>query len=393
MNRRRRRSVIAGLLLMPLLAAAVLAASTAAVTADAPPARSAAVALVLGGFAIMCVLPLVPGLWEVLQPRDRYPLPVNLDYAKDPRYLGNSLRRLLNHALAAGELAEGVYRVNLSQPESVRLSGNLTLAAGETCPQVLVVRGDLNAGDGVVCEREVYATGRVTMAADAGLRALAADGDIDLGPRVSVLRWLDTAGDLRAAREGQLGRHCCAQGRLELADGCRFARLYGAVIVTPGGRPRPAPAALTPQIEPPAANQDPSERTIAEVLHYERGDLGLAAGQTLQGDLVVYGNLTVAAGATLAGSLRVRGSVDLAAGVTLLGSLFADGPVNLGQGVTVAGHVFGQDTVTLAPDVQIGRDGAVKSLVGNRGVTLGERVVVHGYVQTEGEGRVRCSGG
>ena len=401
MNERLRLHLLVGLMLLVMLTAggmvvAQTSFSLTPLTAEAAPepavARSGTAPLMLLGFALMCILPLAPGLLEVLWPRDRYPLPVNLDYAKDPRYLGNSFRRLLDDALAAGELAAGVYQITLSQPESVQLSADHQLAAGAVCPHILVVRGDLEAADNVVCEREVRVQGKASIGDGSRLRAVAGDRDVHLGRQVEVLRWIDAGGDLTMGSGTRLGQHCSAGGWLLLAADCRFARLSGAPILTPGGVSRPAGVALRPQIPPLPPDEDGRERTIDRVLRYEQGDLELAAGATVTGDVVVRGDLTVGAGATVAGSLRTGGAVRLRAGVQVLGSIFADGPVHLAAGVTVAGHVFSQDTVAVEAEVQVGRPGAVKSLVGNRGITLGERVVVHGYVLTEGEGVVRCTG-
>lgn len=354
-------------------------------------------ALLLAGFLLMCFLPLLPGLVEILRPRDRYPLPVDLLYAKDPRYLGNSLRALLDKALAAVEptpaAGESVLRLELSRTEAVRVAaGDRTLEAGETCPEVLAVQGGLLAAAGAVCEREVRVRGAVRLGDGVRLRALAGDRDVRLGQGVEVLRWLDANGDLAAGADCRLGKHCAAGGMLTLSDGCRFMRLFGETITTPGGSSRLVSLARGPRSAPPAANERRG-RTIDEVLQYEPGDLQIAAGQTVASDLLVRGDLAVAAGAVLAGCVRVHGAVRLGRDVLVEGSLFADGPIILGAGATVAGNVFGQDTIEVGPGVQIGRRGAVKSLIGNRGIVLRDQVVVHGYILTENEGVVRCTAG
>jgi cytoskeletal protein CcmA (bactofilin family) len=376
--------------------------------------------LLLTVFVLMCCLPLLPGLIEVLRPRDRYPLPVNLDYVKDPRYLGNSLRVILARAMARNDappgamgdrahqgedpsmqdlgatgaperlLGEGVHQLELSRPESVRITGHHEIGAGERCHDVLAVRGDLIAADGAVLEREVHVRGSVRLADTVSLRALACDGEAHLGRGVSVLRWIDAHGDIVADEGCRLGQHCACGARLRLQDDCRFARLFGAEVTTPNGRSRTVPLARGPRFrERPEGSGD--TRNIDDVLRCERGDLTIDAGGTLQSDLLVYGDLTVQDGVTIDGTLRVSGSVHVNEGVVVHGSIIADGPVTLGAGTTVAGNVFSQQTVLVEPGVQVGRKGAVKSLIGNRGVVLRQEVVVHGYVLTEGEGVVRCT--
>ncbi|MDV7389954.1 hypothetical protein RZS08_01320, partial [Arthrospira platensis SPKY1] len=113
--------------------------------------------------------------------------------------------------------------------------------------------------------------GRASLGPGARLRAIACDGDLDLVERVAVLRWLDAGGDLRAGPGCRLGQHCSARGQLLLTDGCRFARLFGAPVVTEGGLPRPAPVSLRPRIPPVGPDEDGTRRTIDKVLRHEQG--------------------------------------------------------------------------------------------------------------------------
>jgi hypothetical protein len=346
--------------------------------------------LLLAVFAAMLVLPFLPGLAEIRRPRDRYPLLVDLDYAKDPRHLGRRLRGLLHAGLADGVV--GMHQVQMSKANRVEVTADLSLAPDSACDDVLYVRGALDAGRGTRLREDAYVLGDAALQAGCDLRTLACDGEVRLGADTKVRRWLDADRDVWAAEGCDLGVYCATAGALHLADGVRFTRLFAEPILTLGARPRPLPA-LSPSLPPlPRPERPRNELTtsIDEALAWHPQDLELAAGSRHEGDAVVRGDLRLGRGAVLRGRVRVHGRCRLEEDCVLDGDVYADGDVELGRGVLVTGTIFTQARVTIARGVQVGRPGAVKSVVGNRGVTLGPEVVVHGQVHAQTEGSVSC---
>lgn len=388
----------AAMALLLVAAFAIAAAPTSASEADTPAVAPAAQATnwtpvaLLATFALLLVLPFVPGMIEVVHPRDHYPLPVDLAYTKDPRHLGRRLRRILRDGLADHLHEAGMHPVRLSRPDMVRVADGLQLADDEVCEDTVVVRGRFVTGRRATLTSDAYVQGSATLGAGTVVRTLACDGQLDLATGVIVRRWLDCDGDITATEHCDLGGHCAAARVIRLTNGVRFARLSAEMIVTPGGHSRPArelPADLPPLPRPerPAHALD---HGIDTLLAWHPGDLTLGREAQHAGDLVVRGTLRLEAGAILRGRVRGYREVTLGEGVVLDGDLFADGDVTLADGVTVTGHVFSQGRVTIGRRVQVGVPGQVRSVIGNQGVQLGPAVVVHGYVQTEGEGVVAC---
>ena len=280
----------------------------------------------------------------------------------------------------------------MSKPERVEVTDALVLEPGSVCDTVLYVKGDLDVGAGSRLHEDAYVLGNVTLRADGEARTLACDGEVRLGAGARVHRWLDADRDVWAAERSDLGAYCATAGALHLADGVRFTRLFAEPILTPGARPRPLPTlpAALPPLPRPERPRNEFAASIDEALAWHAGDLTLVADSRQEGDAVVRGNLCLERGAALRGRVRVHGDCRLEAGSVLDGDLYADGEVVLGDDVTVTGIIFTQARVRIGRGVQIGRPGAVKSVVGNRGVDLGPEVVVHGQVHAEGEGRVSC---
>lgn len=341
----------------------------------------------LGAFALLILLPFVPGLIEVAWPRDRYPLPIDLDYHKDPRYLGRSARALMDAALADHEGDVGRLSVKLSREEQVDVADRIEIPAGARVETLLVARGVLEIGEDAACERDAFARAGARVGARAALRALACDGPAVLGDGVRITRWLDVEGDVAVGAGAVLGAHAAASGAMTLADGVAFSRLYAETVHTaawsgPRELPEPPPPFALPDVE--------EIRDLEDTATLHRGDLTVGPGETHDRPLVVHGDLTVAAGAKLGRTVKAYGAITLADGALLLGDAFAEGRIVVGAGASVRGNIFTQDVVELRRGTRVGAPGVRKSVVGKKGVVLGDDVAVHGYVLTDGQGRVSC---
>jgi len=352
--------------------------------------RPGATALLLLTFALLILLPFVPGLIEVYWPRDRYPLPVNTGYTKDPRFYGRSARELLGAALDVAEAALGNHEIEMSKPETVEVRDDWEISAGAEQDAILVARGELVVGEGAVCERELFAGGHARVGADAVLRTLSCDADATLARGVALVRWLDCEGDVTVGPDASLGISAAAGGSLVLDDGVVFARLFGSPVSTTGGgeRPRPEPA----PVSAPFVTTVDEIGTIEDLTHFHRDDLTVSPGDAFERPLVVKGDLVLEAGAMVPHAVRVYGELRLERDATVGGDAFVEGDVVLGEGAAVRGNVFTQGAVRLGTDACVGMPGACKSVIGKREVELGSGVVVHGYILTDGRGRVSCAG-
>jgi predicted acyltransferase (DUF342 family) len=369
---------LAGLALLPVSA---VAAGTAA------HAFPFAAVLLLGVFGLLIVLPFIPGLVEIWRPRDRYPLPVDMNYVKDPRYLGRSARALLSAALRGDDGPPGRRTVNFSKVEAVEVHDRLDVSAGALLTAIQLARGPMSVGDRAVCERDIYARAGARIGEGAVLRSLACDGRAALGRGVRITRWFDVEGDAYVGPQTALGASSAASGFLELADGVTFERLWGAPVRTTGYLgPRDLPGAPAPFALP-----DVQEiRVVEDLASLHRGDLTVGPGETFDRPLVVKGDLRIRTGAIVDRTVKVYGDLTLEPGALLLGDAFVEGAVIVGEGAAVRGCVFSQDSVELGRGARVGAPGLVKTVVGKRRVTLACDVAIHGYVLTDGLGSVQC---
>ena len=255
-------------------------------------------------FSGMLFLPFWPGLRESLWPRDEYPLPVNIDYSKDPRHLGNSFRRILFEGLGSNTATPGIRTVRLSKDETVEVQSDCRIETGLTLPHILLVQGDLQTESRATFRKELYVAGSASIGRRCRLRSLACDAHAILGPEICVSRWIDANGDIRVGAGSRLGVSCSCAGQLVLDHGVEFQRLFSSRITSPDYQVRHLPALPSDLAPRTAAAQI---KTIDDVTNYRRKSSLLLSGTIIEQDLVVKGDLDLADRVSIHGDVRCDG--------------------------------------------------------------------------------------
>ncbi len=326
----------------------------------------------------LLLLPFLPGLRELLKPKDNEPLRIDMNRTKDPRYFGRSFRALLNEARKGRESEYGIGPLKLSRPEQAETAPTLSVAADRKVGWLLVIDGDFTAGEGSGFEKEIFAGGRAVVGDKVALRALAGDGDVILGRKVKVLRWVDALGEIEAGEDSDLGLSVSGERGLSLGRGCRFRRLYGHPVRTS------APDASPEASSAPHDSPGPELGETAWIADATR--LVIPRATEVRETLIVKTRLFVNAMSVLRRDVKGYRDIVLGEGVTVLGNIFAEGEIVIGPGARIAGNVFTQGRIRIGDGARIGDIGAEKSVVGNKGIALGRGVEVHGSLSTEGDG-------
>jgi len=389
----RTRTVLAALCCAVVAAGLAGVALAGGIGASEPGGSGAGVLLtrtvLLGVFVLLLFLPFLPSVAEVFHPQDEYPLPVNLDYSKDPRYLGRSAWRILDRALEKTNGENGSLSVRMSKDEIVEVSGDRTIHKDDEIDGVMFVDGNVELEPEAACARDLYVTGDASIGRASSLRTLASKGRVRLEAECRVSRWIDAEGGIETGEECALGASAASGGAIRLGTGTEFRRLYGHPVGTGGTAARGAGPPLPDSPDPAGRPGDETEiRTIKDTLDLHENDLELAPGRRQERPVLVKGDLKLGRGAILTGPARVYGRTLLEPGALVLGDLFCEGPVEVGEGAAVRGNLFSQDTIELGPGVSVGEPDAPKSVVAKKAIRLAAGVRVHGYLLTEGEGKV-----
>jgi len=342
-------------------------------------------------FLSMILIPFIPGIIETFRPKDDYPLPVKMDYSKDPRFFGKSFRAKLNQpasqVLANNSLSteSNMQFVTISREEKAEFITDKEININSTVHHVLYVQNSLKTNSNVRFLKEIYIRGNAYIGENNTIRALAADGKIVLGTLSNIMRWVDAIGSIEVGEGCNLGVSVSTESYLKIGKHCVFKRLYGLPIMTyntietklVAGFPNP-PEVLTNPVS-----------TIEDTTILLAKDYKITSDQEVEKDIIAKDNLIIEDEAIIEGTLRVYGNVVLGKNVVCFGNVFAEGNIDIQENTVVIGNLFSQSIITLANGVRIGTKEASKSVIGKKQIILSENVVIFGYVLTEGSGVIR----
>jgi cytoskeletal protein CcmA (bactofilin family) len=333
-------------------------------------------------FLALLALPLVPGIRELVRPRDDRPLEIDVDATLDPRQPGRSFREALAPFRArAGSEVPFRAPMDLEQPsgDAYEVHRDLLLPPGGHGPALTIVLGKADVGERArLGELYIQDTGR--LAAGVRVRAVATDADLQLGPACVVEQWLDVEGMADVGAGSKLGHQASAAGRLRLGAGCSFRRLWGLPVSTAAGGPVPEGTDSPPP--------DESGTKLDDVVLWVGRQLTMPRGLTLDRDLVVHGEVRVSSGNHVRGSIKAYGRLHLAKGVEVDGNLICRRSIHIDGQAQIRGNVFSEGDIVIGPGTTIGAAGGFKSVYALGRVELAADVQVFGWIVTEGVGVV-----
>ncbi|GAB4406516.1 MAG: hypothetical protein OHK0032_01520 [Thermodesulfovibrionales bacterium] len=326
-------------------------------------------------FLILLLTPFVPVIIELLRPKDASPLFINMDYSKDPRYFGRSFKKILKNAIPA-DASSGIREVMLSRNEKVEIAHSMRIPVGDEVNHILYIIGDLVSEDKARFNKEVYVKGDAAIGSKNTMRAIACEGQLYLSSNVSIVRWADAEGKVEVYDGCNLGISISSGDELRLSKGCRFKRLYGMPVTTY------------------SANDNdhghcPNKEGISDnTWIVDKDRLIIPPLTKVEKDIIVKKDLKIRSGSLILGNIKTYRELIIEEDVKISGNLFSDGDIEIGEGTTISGDIFSQGVITIKKKVGIGSAGKIKSVIGKKGIILGQDVVIYGYAMTEGSGMV-----
>lgn len=255
-------------------------------------------------------------------------------------------------------------------PPRTRRLRSLVLAAGH-----LDIPGEL------ICDRELFAEGRINVAHNALIRSALSQRDIAIGRRARVTRWVRTERRLDVAEGGQLKGWASAAQEIALARRTQFEQLLAPRIVF-GRLPEDVRRVRQPDT---VARFDPPQRRNGQPGNGR--NLTIPAGHTVKADLLVSGKLVIGDGCRIIGDLRADKSIVIGQDVVIEGAAYADGPISIGAGCKINGPVYSRSEVQLGSGSEIGSPHHPSTLAADT-LLISEGCIAHGSVWALRRGEV-----
>lgn len=367
--------------------------------------------LLLAATAAWILLPVIPALRELLHPTDAEPLNAVGHDAGDLTVFADGFRDYLARQLpreggAAASISSGAgmtVATTSSGPSGtlgdgtpyVQLTGDalalreVALADGAV-PRLVIADGPLTLPGRETFLLEFLARGPLHGGPEAIYRALLGEGDVSLGDRSEVLRWVHAAGDLALGHGCIVHGRASALGHMLLAPGVTFTRIRAARIAAVSHQHEAAGADTLsdPPVLPPVISGTvklPAGATRERGYTRITGDYTVPAGGTLTGALVVLGRLVVGDGARIGGSVKVHGECVLGDDVVIDGTVVSRRGIATGARCAIRGSLAAERDATVGAGSWIGGPNLPASVAA-------ERVVLHAGVQVFGAVSARRGG-
>ena len=257
-----------------------------------------------------------------------------------------------------------------SLPPGARRLRSLVLAAGH-----LDIPGEL------ICDREIFAEGRINIGHNAIVKAVLSHRDIAIGPRARVTRWVRSDRRLDVAEGASLKGLASAGIELAIARRTRFEHLDAPRIVFGRQADSPVQSSLADDF----ARYTPPSRH-GEQLGNGR-NLSVPPGHTVKGDLIVSGKLHIGEGCRVFGQLRADKGITIERDVVIEGSVYADGPISTGSDCVISGPIVSRSTLNLGPGCQVGKPEAPSTLAAET-LLISESCVAYGTARASRRGEV-----
>lgn len=358
--------------------------------------------------AALLVLPVTPALYELWKRADAGPLPTSRHDGRVANF-AEAFRSRLQPLLLQLELCREQRQLSRTSVDGL----NVLLVGSDDFdfdPRLtdgiaaVMLSGAALIPAGYVVEADVYTDTGLDLGERAALRAALCEGDVILGKNSAVLRWLHADGSI-FLRPGCMTYGRLSAGRsIRMEPGCIFERMSAPQIITvdmdqvDAAQPDLAqlnidredstsPKRGTDEFHLPADADGmfASSRPRLRV----QGNFILAAGETLNANVIATGNVHFGAGARLLGSAKSYKDTLIDEDACVHGSIVSGGTMRLGPRSFVGGPLIAEGDVLIARGSRVGSPD-VLTTISSRAVQIAAGCELHGTVWARVRGSIEA---
>jgi predicted acyltransferase (DUF342 family) len=229
------------------------------------------------------------------------------------------------------------------------------------------------------------------------LQAMAVDGNLALGSKVRIARWVDSNGEMEIGPGTAVAARATSGRRIRLRSSVRVKSAFAPTVTTErGDQPdaeeggdAPLPELAIPSLDSCAETCDRLSQAGVDRKHLVRlgldsmlyeGDLHLSAPVHIRCALIVRGGFSLAEGSVMDGSVKARAGIDVGERCVCRGNLIAGKNILLRRFVRFEGVVHAGESLRIERGVRGGGEESLVAAYAAGTVSLAEGVVVHGKV-------------
>ncbi|MDX2074320.1 MAG: hypothetical protein SFX19_08175 [Alphaproteobacteria bacterium] len=357
------------------------------------------------------ILPLIPGVIEMVRRTDVEPLRVSQAYDSNPFHFAEGFRTFIRNQLGDVHSAQ-TYNGRLPDGAKYQLIGekgvpNLESTAANN--KLILSAHSLTLPAGELFEMEVYGAQDVLTGERSQFRALLADGALRIRENCTILRWTHSNGEMAVGRHSKLFGRATSNHSIILGDDVQFERLHAPRILTSSAQ---SSIPLTP-----APNltmlEDLSGVKIQSATRWVlKGGLDFPARYRFTGDIVAQDNASIGDQAHIKGSIKCNAPndavydpqktsladyankypdrFDIGNKVHIEGSVVSSGDLFIGEQCKIMGPVIAEGLLVIGAGSVIGSPEHPTTVTAPH-IIIESGCIVHGTLWATESGVVRAA--
>ncbi|MEO8100277.1 MAG: hypothetical protein ABI811_21435 [Acidobacteriota bacterium] len=328
---------------------------------------------------------------------------IDSNYVRREDYFGQSFRAKLHSwmELPTTALPDGMRAIQHGS-ERIELGPGRSLADRSKSDDVLVIEGDFSCGSFCQLGREIYAQRNVVIGQATECQAIAADGDISLGPDVQVSRWVDCWGTLRLAKGSIVHSRASSRTAAHLELGAQALSVFAPEIIigavahlhvppvmeSSAAESSPERVAIPPDSDDSRealkkAGVDPEKfRSLSADCWIYQGSLRPTSAVRVTSHLVVRGDCDIPAGSLLEHDVKASRNLRIGADSECQANLIAEKSLSVGARVRFSGVIHANEEILLGPEVRGESGSGPVAVDAGSWLYVEEGVSVHGKLSS-----------
>jgi|GEM_PF-2818168 predicted acyltransferase (DUF342 family) len=252
----------------------------------------------------------------------------------------------------------------------------------------IMVLDDLVIPEGEKVLGEMLVKGDVKVSRTATVRSIVSEGEIKIGKRAKILKYLDADMGIKAEDGCILGEAVSTERELYIEKECQFTCLYGKPIRTYNFTSTLRMHETDNLITLQAKHLNVPVKFLKDSLLFTKKELIIPELIRTNKNVVTTESLTIKKGCVINGYIKAQKDIIIHDDVMINGAIYSYGNLVIGRNVKVYGSISSEGRIVIDSGVRIGgRDKEVK-VFSKKEIELMENVEIYGTVYAEEGGRV-----
>jgi len=328
---------------------------------------------------VMMFIPFIHIIIAIKGKKDVDPLPVNLDYSKDPRFMANRFEKYFFKAFEKTTLeVSHIYHDDKFGTVEVL---NQQYNDKKYYKGMVYILDEIEIAQKSTISHEILSEASVTLLSNCKVRAIKSKHSITLHKNSQVQRWVDAGENVYVGKDSCLNI-VCATKRIVLAQGTQFKRLYAHPIQSSHERKDP--------IHEPHWEKD--EVTFSDikdnVLYLSTKRPFIDQDTTVSQSIVSKYSLTLKKNVRIEGNVKSNANLHLDENCIIMGNLFSEGDISISENCFIMGNVFSHKNIYISKGSQIATATRTKSVIAKGIISIEEGVSIFSYVLADNYGEI-----